>query len=195
MRVKSTSIYFSPETKNFADVYQQLIASNERNALILEDIIEAFNNGRNLLLLTERIQHLDWFHQQLITRGYKNVFVLKGGLGKKARTDIMQNLTKNSERRILLAIGKYIGEGFDDPKLDTLVLALPISWHGTVQQYVGRLHREHQDKNSVLVYDYMDEQSPMLMRMYQKRAKKYQTMGYQIIVNERTATLDQIAIK
>ena len=180
VKIKNTSILLSPDIKNFAEVYQQLISDVQRNELILADVIEAFNSGRNPLLLTERIQHLDWFQEQLAVRGYKNVFVLKGGLSKKARAEIIRKLSEDSGQRILLAIGKYIGEGFDDPKLDTLILALPISWHGTVQQYVGRLHREHRDKKLVMVYDYMDEQSQMLIRMYQKRVKKYQAMGYKI---------------
>jgi superfamily II DNA or RNA helicase len=180
VKIKTTNFMLPPDIKQFSEIYQQLMSNAERNELIVADVMESFNRGRNPLLLTERIQHLDWFYEQLTARGYKNVFVLKGGLSKKARAEVMQKLNEDSGQRILLAIGKYIGEGFDDPKLDTLILALPISWHGTVQQYVGRLHREHQDKKLVMVYDYMHEQSQMLMRMYQKRVKKYQAMGYKI---------------
>jgi len=99
---------------------------------------------------------------------------------KKVRDEIMQQLEQSERNRILLATGSYIGEGFDDPKLDTLFLALPISWHGTLQQYVGRLHRRHHQKQAIKVYDYVDIHSPVLLRMYQKRVKKYKAMGYTI---------------
>ena len=102
-------------------------------------------------------------------------------MGKKQRRAAMDQLeaVPDKEPRIVLATGRYIGEGFDDARLDTLFLAMPISWRGTLQQYVGRLHRLHHDKQDVRVYDYVDRNVPMLMRMLAKRIKGYRAMGYE----------------
>lgn len=111
-----------------------------------------------------------------------NVFVLKGGKGKKQRRTIAEAIAaiSQSEPRVILATGSYIGEGFDDARLDTLFLATPISWKGTLQQYVGRLHRLHDAKHVVRVYDYVDSQVLMLARMYARRLKGYGATGYRI---------------
>jgi superfamily II DNA or RNA helicase len=96
----------------------------------------------------------------------KHIVVLKGGMGAKQRRAIAEQLTTipDGEERVLLATGRYIGEGFDDARLDTLFLAMPISWRGTLQQYVGRLHRLHDSKREVIVYDYVDGCVPVLVR-------------------------------
>ena len=86
----------------------------------------------------------------------------------------------DDESRLIVATGSYIGEGFDDARLDTLFLAMPISWKGTLQQYVGRLHRLHDGKRIVQVYDYVDNCVPMLGRMYERRLKGYGAIGYVI---------------
>jgi hypothetical protein len=111
-----------------------------------------------------------------------NVFVLRGGMGKKHRRTIAEAIAAvpESEPRVILATGSYIGEGFDDARLDTLFLATPISWKGTLQQYVGRLHRLHDAKHVVRVYDYVDSQVLMLARMYARRLKGYGAIGYRI---------------
>lgn len=83
----------------------------------------------------------------------------------------------DGEERVLIATGRYVGEGFDDARLDTLLLVMPISWRGTLQQYAGRLHRLHANKREVQIYDYVDANVPMLMRMFDKRLKGY-TIGY-----------------
>ena len=92
----------------------------------------------------------------------------------------------NDEERLLSATGRYIGEGFDDARLDTLFLTMPISWKGTLQQYVGRLHRQHGGKNEVRVYDYVDQKVPVLRRMYERRLKGYQAMGYEVISGDES---------
>jgi superfamily II DNA or RNA helicase len=183
----SLSVYcrttsFMPGEYNgvFSELYQQLLDNHDRNKLILQDIISSVNQGRNPLLLTERTQHLQWFQEQLKIAGIDNVYVLQGGMRKKDRESVMLSLNDSQGNRVLLATGRYVGEGFDDSKLDTLFLALPISWHGTLQQYVGRLHRTHAQKQSICVYDYVDVNSPILYRMYQKRLKKYKLMGYTV---------------
>jgi superfamily II DNA or RNA helicase len=108
--------------------------------------------------------------------------VLSGGTGKKSRDELFRKLNAVSEEapRVILATGKYIGEGFDDSRLDTLFLAMPISWRGTLQQYVGRLHRLHENKRVVQVYDYVDDLVPMLARMYDRRLRSYKAIGYVI---------------
>jgi superfamily II DNA or RNA helicase len=101
-------------------------------------------------------------------------------MGAKQRKQVAESLALVSthEPRMILATGSYLGEGFDDARLDTLFLAMPISWRGTLQQYVGRLHRLHENKKEVLVYDYSDVLVPMLARMYKKRLAGYSALGY-----------------
>jgi superfamily II DNA or RNA helicase len=122
----------------------------------------------------------------------KHVFVLKGGMGKKQRRSTAEALASvpETESRVILATGSYIGEGFDDARLDTLFLAMPISWKGTLQQYVGRLHRLHDAKRVVQVYDYVDLNVPMLARMYERRLRGYDAIGYTL---ERAGTDPLIA--
>jgi len=177
---KPTSFIPNEYNGNFSELYQQLVDHPDRNDIILNDVINAFKQGRNPLLLTERTQHLQWFQEKLIAAGISNVYVLKGGMRKKDRENVINSLKQNDGNRILLATGCYIGEGFDDSKPDSLFLALPISWHGTLQQYVGRLHRMNAEKKAICVYDYVDVNSAVLLKMYQKRVKKYKLMGYTI---------------
>lgn len=105
-----------------------------------------------------------------------------GGQSDKQRTAVNQQLSSipDNEERLLIATGRYIGEGFDDPRLDTLFLSMPISWHGTLAQYAGRLHRAHQEKREVIIYDYVDYSSTMLAKMAEKRMKGYINLGYDI---------------
>ena len=120
------------------------------------------------------------------------MLILKGGMGRKQQRTVSEKLASIHEGtpRVLLATGSYIGEGFDDSRLDTLFLTMPISWRGTLQQYVGRLHRIHDGKKVVRVFDYVDAQVPMLARMYEKRLKGYRAIGYEI---EPMTTEDVIA--
>ncbi len=149
--------------------------------MIANDIVRAIESGRCPLLLTGRTEHLQYFAAKLEGVA-KHVFVLKGGMGKKQRRATAAALASvpENESRVILATGSYIGEGFDDARLDTLFLAMPISWKGTLQQYVGRLHRLHDNKRFVQVYDYVDNYVPMLARMYERRLKGYAAIGYVI---------------
>lgn len=164
------------------EVYAALVNDQARNDMIASDLIRAVQCRRSPLLLTGRTEHLGQFREKLAGL-VKNVFVLKGGLGRKQRREIAEQLAavSENEQRVILATGSYIGEGFDDPRLDTLFLAMPISWKGTLQQYVGRLHRLHDDKRVVEVYDYVDPNVKMLERMYDRRLKGYADMGYRIL--------------
>ena len=168
------------------DVYATLVSDSARNALIAADLRSALAAGRSPLLLTGRKEHLEFFAAAV--EGYaRHVFVLKGGMGKKQRRSTAEALAAvpETETRVIIATGSYIGEGFDDARLDTLFLAMPISWKGTLQQYVGRLHRLHDGKRVVQVYDYVDPNVVMLARMYERRLKGYDAIGYSL---ERAAT-------
>ncbi len=143
--------------------------------------MSAVNNGRTPLVLTGRTDHIDRI-RALIADRVAHVFVLKGGMGKKQRAQAAADIeaVPPGHPRVILATGSYIGEGFDDPRLDTLFLVMPISWRGTLQQYVDRLHRLHEGKRIVQVYDYVDANVPMLGRMFEKRLKGYNVIGYRI---------------
>ena len=163
------------------DVYGAVSNDALRNAMIADDIVHAIESGRSPLLLTGRTEHLQYFATRL-SGAAQHVFVLKGGMGKKQRrlTAEAMAAVPGNESRVILATGSYIGEGFDDARLDTLFLAMPISWKGTLQQYAGRLHRLHDNKRIVQVYDYIDNGVPMLARMYERRLRGYSAIGYAI---------------
>jgi superfamily II DNA or RNA helicase len=161
------------------DIYAALVKDAARNDLILADIREAMRCGRCPLVLTERTKHIEHLAAEL-RRHVQHVIVMRGGMGKKQRAAVNEQINSipENEKRVILATGRYAGEGFDDVRLDTLFLAMPISWRGTLQQYVGRLHRARAGKDEVRVYDYVDRQVPVLMRMLAKRLKGYHAMGY-----------------
>jgi superfamily II DNA or RNA helicase len=169
------------------DIYAALVTDGARNGIIASDIVRAIESGRCPLLLTGRTEHLQYFAAKLAGIA-KHVFILKGGMGKKQRREISAALAAvpENESRVILATGSYIGEGFDDARLDTLFLAMPISWKGTLQQYVGRLHRLHDNKRFVQVYDYVDNNVLMLARMYERRLKGYAAIGY--VIEQETAS-------
>jgi superfamily II DNA or RNA helicase len=147
------------------------VTNEEGNRQIIADIVQVVREGRTPLVLTNRTDHLERLADAL--SGMQHVLILKGGMGKKQRQAAAEKLPSipDGAPRVLLATGSYIGEGFDHSQLDTLFLSMPISWHGTLLQYVRRLHRIHHDKKVVRVYDYVDTQVPMLGRMYGKRLK------------------------
>jgi superfamily II DNA or RNA helicase len=163
--------------------YAALFTNQERNRQIVADITQAVREGRTPLVLTNRTDHLERLASGLSE--IQDVLILKGGMGKKQRAAIAERLASipDGAPRVLLATGSYIGEGFDDSRLDTLFLTMPISWHGTLQQYVGRLHRIHHGKKIVRVFDYVDELVPMLGRMYEKRLRGYRAIGYEMEVD------------
>jgi len=139
--------------------------------------------GRTPLVLTERIEHLQDLVQMLST-DIPHVILLHGGQAKKQLNSALARVSEIPETtgRLIVATGKFVGEGFDDPRLDTLFLALPVSWRGTVAQYVGRLHRLHEGKRQVRVYDYADLNVLMFSRMFDKRCRGYESLGYTILL-------------
>ena len=176
-------------------VFQSLAQDKARSELIVNHALEQFHIDRKLLLLTERTDHLLAMQDMLQAKLQQpqqtlpepeesaNFFVLHGRMKKSERSAVLQRLQSlpAGSPRILLATGKLIGEGFDHAPLDTLILAMPISWKGTLQQYVGRLHREHDGKTDILVIDFIDRSHPSLLRMWNKRQTGYKAMGYQIV--------------
>ena len=162
-------------------IYGALADDENRNALIFDDVLAVLEAGHSPIVLTERKDHAQRFAERL-GRFARNVILLRGGMGAKQRREIMQRLEEipDHEERVLVATGRYIGEGFDDARLDTLFLTMPISWRGTLAQYVGRLHRIHPEKREVLVYDYLDDAVPVLRRMAAKRIRGYENLGYTV---------------
>ena len=167
----------------FQALYQELVDNEQRNRRICDEVVHAVDAGRSPLVLTERNEHLDRFESELSGK-VAHVVTLRGGMGRKQRQAAADRLTAipPDEGRVILATGKYIGEGFDDPRLDTLFLTLPVSWRGTIAQYVGRLHRLYDGKREVRVYDYADLNVPMLARMFDRRCRGYEAVGYTIVV-------------
>ena len=174
-----------PQDASIQEVFRTLAANDARNQCIISDVLAAYNEGREVLVLTERTEHLMRLHDMLDSQAdgrMEHCFVLHGRLSKKQRQAVLEALNSldESASRIILATGRLIGEGFDHPPLDTLVLAMPVSWKGTLQQYAGRLHRYLAGKTTIRIYDYAEEEQPQLARMWHKRLKGYKSMGYEV---------------
>ncbi len=166
---------------HFQQLYAQLVADDVRNQMICDDALGCVHEGRSPLLLTERKEHLELLANQLKSK-VRHLLVLQGGSSRTESRQIAQRLADIApdHPRLLLATGRFIGEGFDDARLDTLLIALPVSWRGTIAQYVGRLHRLREGKREVRVYDYADLNVPMLARMFDRRCAGYEAIGYSI---------------
>jgi superfamily II DNA or RNA helicase len=163
------------------EVFEKLWKDEARNKRITQDVIRAVSEKRHILVLSERTEHLEIMRVALVNHA-PNLYVLKGGLGKKQVKVIMNNLLSLESEApfVILATGRYLGEGFDLPNLDTLFMTFPVSWKGTIAQYAGRLHREFAGKTEVVIYDYADMLVPVLARMYAKRLKGYLALGYSV---------------
>ena len=190
--VRDTKLTMPPKYQEKAtihDIYDLLIHNDERNRMIVEDVREALARGRDPMVITERKEHLLWLEHALAD--IKWLFVMRGGMRRKELVSIQQAFASVPEGipRLLLATGKFLGEGFDDPRLDTLFLAMPISWRGTLSQYAGRLHRLYDQKTEVIIYDYADTRIPMTMRMFKRRLAGYRAIGYRT-VDEGESLLD-----
>lgn len=169
--------------REFQALYRELIDDETRNQRICDDVVESVDRGRSPLVLTERNDHLDRLEQGLDGR-VAHLIVLRAGLGKRQRQAIAKQLAAvpAEASRVVLATGRYVGEGFDDPRLDTLFLTLPVSWRGTVAQYAGRLHRLYDGKREVRIYDYADLDVQMLARMFDRRCRGYEAIGYTVVL-------------
>ena len=177
---RSTAIDLAADT-GIQSVFRHLAEDVERTAVIANQVMAAFAEGGKVLVLTERAEHLEAIRNAL--NGLSgSTYVLHGRMSRNQRVAVVAALDALPEDapRILLATGKLVGEGFDHPPLDTLVLAMPVSWRGTLQQYAGRLHREHAGKTKVRIIDFVDTGHPALIRMWEKRQRGYRAMGYRI---------------
>ena len=194
-RVQNFEHYFIPRFTNFhltagnaenskpaiQNYYSEMVQAEARNVLIVSDVQVAVKAGRTPLVLSDRIEHLKLLKENLKDAA-ANVIVITGKGTQKQKKEQLEILNKvpDSESLIVLATGKYAGEGFDNPRLDTLMLAMPFSWKGTLAQYCGRLHRNFAGKEEVLIFDYVDFRLPVFDRMYRNRLKGYKQLGYTI---------------
>jgi superfamily II DNA or RNA helicase len=170
----------SAERPSMPAIYAALAQDSRRNDLIFDDVLKSLEAKRSPVVLTERKDHLEYLRNRF-SPFVKNLVVLRGGMSAAERKIAKAALrVSDDQERLILATGRYIGEGFDDGRLDTLFLTMPISWKGTLAQYVGRLHRQHDGKTDVLVVDYVDSAVPILARMAAKRRTGYRALGYAI---------------
>lgn len=178
---------------SIATLYKYISEDEIRNNLIVEDICKAVNTGRTPIILTNRTAHVSVLAEKL-NATIKNVISLTGAGTTREKREAMQRLQTipDSEQLVIVATGKYVGEGFDYPRLDTLFLALPISWKGLLTQYAGRLHREYEGKKDVRIYDYIDIHEPICDSMYRKRLKGYAAIGYKTINTAQPTLFDNI---
>lgn len=182
--------YHSLNTDNgITAIYRNLAENEIRNAQIIRDVVKALQQGRCPIILTERREHVLYLQERL-SGHCKNIITLFGTASQKERRQTLERLESipSDESLLIIATGKYVGEGFDCPRLDTLFLALPIAWKGKVAQYAGRLHRNYPGKSEVQIYDYVDIHIPVLERMYQKRVKGYAAIGYKIKIDSAPQT-------
>ena len=187
----------SDENLTFPKAEQQLDEDEYRNLFIIKDVIEALKEDRSSIILTKRTSHVAVL-ADLLRPHCPNVITLIGAdktREKRQKLEFLQSIPSD-EPLIIVATGKYVGEGFDCPRLNTLFLAHPISWKGTLAQYAGRLHREYEGKQDVLIYDYIDIRVPFFESMYHKRLKGYASIGYSIrndeLLNSLFPTIDLI---
>jgi superfamily II DNA or RNA helicase len=174
------------EGDHITAIWPLLIADTARNELICRDVFNNLSEGRSPIILTERKEHLELLKGMLVG-SVENLVVLHGGMRAPQRREMLQKLfnTRETETRVILATGPYIGEGFDDPRLDTLFLAMPFSFKGKTVQYAGRLHRQRESKKEIRIYDYVDNKMPIIEKMYKRRLKAYKSLGY-----ERSTAVD-----
>ena len=165
-----------PPEPGIQEVLTAVAGDRGRTERIAADVLAELAEGRYPLVLTERREHLDAL-AELVAADTDRMAVLHGGIGKRARRRV-DELLASPGPRVLLATGRYIGEGFDDPRLDTLMLVMPIAWKGTMTQYAGRLHRHHDAKHEIRIIDYVDHAVPVLRRMFAKRQHAYAALGY-----------------
>lgn len=182
VKTKYTNFQMQEDDLTINPIYAALIENKERNGFILKDIIAALNEKRACIVLTERKAHINFFEERL-KNVTKNIIILSGSVGNKSRNEAMEKLKAISEKEelVIISTGKYLGEGFDEARLNTLFLTMPISWKGTLAQYAGRLQRHHHAKKEVIIYDYADTKVKMLSNMYSRRLKGYKLLGYEFI--------------
>ncbi len=167
----------------YQNLCAELIRCTPRNEMIRDEVLASLSEGRSPLVLTERTEHIAIL-SDLLHPHVPRLVILQGGMGRKTLREAMEKLVAipENETRVVIATGKFVGEGFDDSRLDTLFLTMPVSWRGIIAQYAGRLHRLHDGKREVRIHDYADLDVPMLSRMFDKRCAGYEAVGYTILL-------------
>ena len=172
------------KASNFIQLSDWIATDSVRNQMILKDILDQVAEGRNILVLVNRIQQIDVFEKLLKEKEVDDFYIISGKTKVRERTSLLETLEQLDKGFVLLSTGKYIGEGFDLPQLDTLILAAPFSWKNNLIQYAGRIHRNYKDKSLVRIFDYVDIHVPYLEKMFQKRQVAYRKMDYCVIEGE-----------
>lgn len=188
-------VHTDGEVLKVNDANKLVIESELRNQQIIEDVTTCLGQERTPLVLTKNRKHAAYLYERLKDKT-DHIFLLQGGRSSKERDAIREEMKAVSENEtiVLVATGQYIGEGFNYPRLDTMMLTMPISWQGNVEQYSGRLHRDYESKKDVIIYDYVDSHIKVLEKMYHKRLRTYKKMGYEICLNLNTTKQEANAI-
>ncbi len=190
MKVYRKNVHLNFVNKNITDykineIYDLISKDVIRNNIVVNDIETEFKKGKNILVLTERIEHLEYLYERLLNIT-ENIIIYRGGLGKKIvkkYDEMNSNIIENNENKIIIATSSCIGEGFDDSSLEVLFLTMPISSINRIVQYTGRLHRKNENKKEIIVYDYVDDNFSMIRNMFLKRKKAYEKVGYEVVEN------------
>ena len=167
----------------YNDLCDELVADAARNRQIVQDVLSVIAEGRSPVVLSDRREQVETIARLLDGR-VQHILLLMGGMGRRQLKTERERLATipETESRVILATGSFLGEGFDDARLDTLFLAQPISWKGRLTQFAGRLHRRHDGKQEVRIYDYVDLNVAICSKMYDRRAKSYEAIGYKVVM-------------
>ena len=180
---KATNVIIEDPNRAFFNSIYMFCLSNNLDQNHALKITASAHNGKNILVLTERLELMNYIYEKL-SKYTNNIFKYYGGIGKKVLKSYMElnnQINENEDNKIIVATGSYIGEGFDDSKLDVLFLTMPISGQTRVTQYAGRLHRQDSNKKEILIYDYIDDNFSKTRNMFLKRKKTYEKLGYEIV--------------
>ena len=171
----------SSDDKHISELYRLIVDSELRNMQIVADAIDCVKKGRTPVVMTKYREHAEILYG-LLQGAADHVFLLQGGKSLKARAELREKMAAigRDESMIMVATGQYIGEGFNYPRLDTMLLAMPISFEGNVEQYAGRLNRDYEGKKDVIIFDYIDQHIPVLERMYHRRLRTYKKIGFEV---------------
>ena len=169
------------EDKHISELYRLIVDSELRNMQIVADAVDCVKKGRTPVVMTKYREHAENLYG-LLQGAADHVFLLQGGKSLKARAELREKMAAVSrdESMIMVAIGQYIGEGFNYPRLDTMLLAMPISFEGNIEQYAGRLNRDYEGKKDVIIFDDIDQHIPVLERMYHRRLRTYKKIGFEV---------------
>jgi len=169
------------DDKHISELYRLIVDSEMRNMQIVSDAMDCVKKGRTPVVMTKYREHAEELYG-LLQGAADHVFLLQGGKSLKARAELRKKMAAigRDESMIMVATGQYIGEGFNYPRLDTMLLAMPISFEGNVEQYAGRLNRDYEGKKDVIIFDYIDQHIPVLERMYHRRLRTYKKIGFEV---------------